>query len=82
MFFRVVQARRPENSVDNIFFSFLVLNLFYTLQSGPKGFITEKTILFEGSREGLAFSRGWGSNFFQGGGGGSNANFYRNPYNL
>ena len=32
--------------------------------------ITEKTILFQGSRGGLTFSRGGGSNFFQGGGGG------------
>ena len=39
-------------------------------------FITEKTILFKGSR---------GSNFSRGGGGGvqgSSVNFYRNPYNL
>ena len=64
---------------------FLVLNLFYSLQiEGSNGFITEKTILFQGSRVGLTFSkggptfsRGWG-----GGGGGPNANFYRNLYNL
>ena len=33
------------------FFSvfFLVLNLFYSLQEGSNGFITEKTILFQGS---------------------------------
>ena len=43
-----VEARRPENSLDN---SFLVINLFYSLQSGSNGFITE------GRR---------GSNFFQG----------------
>ena len=43
-----VEARRPENSLDNVF---LVINLFYNLQSGSNGFITE----------------GWrGSNFFQG----------------
>ena len=43
------------------FFLFLsVLNLFYSLQSGSNGFITEKTILFKGSR---------GSNFSRGGGG-------------
>ena len=28
----------------------------------------KKTILFQGSRGGLTFSRGWGSNVFQGGG--------------
>ena len=43
-----VKARRPENSLDNVF---LVINLFYSLQSGSNGFITE------GRR---------GSNFFQG----------------
>ena len=46
-----VEARRPENSLDNVFF--LVINLFYSLQSGSNGFITE------GRR---------GSNFFQGAG--------------
>ena len=43
-----VEARRPENSLDNVF---LVINLFYNLQSGSNGFNTE------GRR---------GSNFFQG----------------
>ena len=43
-----VEARRPENSLDNVF---LVINLFYSLQRGSNGFITE------GRR---------GSNFFQG----------------
>ena len=43
-----VEARRPVNSLDNVF---LVINLFYNLQSGSNGFITE------GRR---------GSNFFQG----------------
>ena len=41
-----------------IFFSFLALNLFYSLQWGSNGFITEKTILFQGSRGGPVFSRG------------------------
>ena len=45
-----VEARRPENSLDNVF---LVINLFYNLQSGSNGFITE--------------GRNW-SNFFQGAG--------------
>ena len=43
-----IEARRPVNSLDNVF---LVINLFYSLQSGSNGFITE------GRR---------GSNFFQG----------------
>ena len=42
-----VEARRPENSLDNVF---LVINLFYSLQSGSNGFITEERR---------------GSNFFQ-----------------
>ena len=47
-----VQARLSENSLDNVFFFFcfvfslLVLNLFYSLQRGSNGYITEKTILF------------------------------------
>ena len=43
-----VEARRPESGLDNVF---LVINLFYSLQSGSNGFITE-------------WRRG--SNFFQG----------------
>ena len=52
---------------------YLVLSLFYSLKRGPNGFIAEKTILilYKGSRGGPLFSRG---------GGGPNANFYRNPY--
>ena len=30
-----VEARRPENSLDSVF---LVINLFYSLQSGSNGF--------------------------------------------
>ena len=58
---------------------FLVINLFYSLQRGLNGFISEKTILFQGFRAGPTFSR-WGpaiSRWW-----GPNANFYRNPYNL
>ena len=33
-----VEARRPENSLDNVF---LAINLFYSSQSGSNGFITE-----------------------------------------
>ena len=39
---------------------FLVLNLFYSLQRGSNSFVTEKTILFQGSRGGLTFSMGGG----------------------
>ena len=52
-----VQARRPEK--------------FYSLQRGSNGFITEKTLLFQGSRGGPTFSRG-GPTFFKG----------ENAYNL
>ena len=53
---------------------YLVLSLFYSLNRGSNGFIAEKTILilYQGSRGGPLFSGG--------GGGGPNANFYRNPY--
>ena len=63
-----VQARRSEDSLSNVF---LVLNLFFSLQSGSNGFITKKTTctLFKGSRGGPTFSRG-GTTFFLGGGGG------------
>ena len=42
--------------------SYLVLSLFYSLQRGSNGFIAEKTILilYQGSRGGQLFSRGWG----------------------
>ena len=51
--------------------SYLVLSLFYSLQRGSNGFIAEKTILilYQGSRGCPLFSRGGGSNVFQGGGG-------------
>ena len=40
-----VQAWWPENSLDKVFFVvFLVLNLFYSLQRGSNGFITEKKL--------------------------------------
>ena len=42
-----VQARRPENSLNKVFFFYLVLNLFYSLRRGSNGLVTEKTILFQ-----------------------------------
>ena len=61
---------------------YLVLSLFKSLKRGSNGFIAEKTvrILYQVSRGGPLFSGRGGvmSNFFQGGGG-PNANFYRNP---
>ena len=52
-----------------VFFCFfLVLNLFYSLQRGLNGYITDKTILFQGSRGGPTFFRG--VQLFPGWGGG------------
>ena len=61
--------------------SYLVLSLFYSLQRGSNGFIAEKTILilYQGSRGGQLFSRGEGGVKLFPGGGGPNANFFRNP---
>ena len=61
--------------------SYLVLSLFYCLQRESNGFIAEKTILilYQGSRGGPLFSRGGGCQTFSRGGGGPNANFFRNP---
>ena len=69
-----------ENSMDPIFVVvvFLVPNIFYNLQEGSNGFITEKTLFFQDFRGGPTFSRG-GSSLFQGGGGVPNAYFYRTP---
>ena len=71
---------------SRIFCHFLVLSLFYSLQSGSNGFIAEKTILilYQGSR-GVHYFPGGGGGGGGGGGatfsrGGPNANFYRNPY--
>ena len=81
----ICQGRSRPDSQKTVwttfFFVFLVLNLFYSLQRGSKCFITEKTILFQGSRGGPTFSRGGGGGqlFFYGR---SNANFYRKPYNF
>ena len=38
----MVEARRTENGLDNFF---LAINLFYSLQSGSNGFITEVQLL-------------------------------------
>ena len=52
---------RPEKSLDVFFSPQLILQF------------TEGVQLYQGSRGGPIFSRGWV---------GPNANFYRNPYNL
>ena len=64
-----LQARQPENSLDKVVFFCPQLILQFT--EGIQGFITEKTILYQGSRGGPTFSRGGGGvQLFPGGGGG------------
>ena len=60
IFAKGVQARLPENSSDNVFFSFFFLN-FTVLQWVIKGFGGVQHI-----QDGPTFSRGGGVNFFQG----------------
>ena len=58
--------------------------LILQLTEGSNGFITEKTIPFPRIQRGYNIFQG-GPTFSLGGGGGgrgSNANFYRNPYDL
>ena len=62
---RGVGARRPGNSLDN---DFLVINLFYSLQSGSNGFITEGR---RGSNFGVSKEIHITCDFPGGGGGGS-----------
>ena len=62
IFARVVQARLPENSSDNVFCLFFVLN-FYSFTVAYQWFISKKTIILQ------RFGGGGGSNLFQGGGG-------------
>ena len=59
--------------------SFFLIQLILQFTEGANSFITEKTILFQGSRGGPTFSRGGGGPTFSRGD--PNANFYRNPYN-
>ena len=67
-----VQGRRPENCLGNLYFiyllMFLVLSVFYNLQKVSNGFITGKSILFQGSRGGPTLSWWEGVQLFQGGG--------------
>ena len=69
----VVQARLPENSSDNVFLSFFVLN-FYSFTVAYQWFISKKTIILQGfGGGGGGGGGGWGaggSNLLQGGGGG------------
>ena len=59
------------------FFVFFSPQLILQFTEGIQWFYNRENYTFEGSRRGPTFSGG--SNIFHGG---SNANFYRNPYNL
>ena len=80
----VLEAEGNMSGSRNFCQFYLALGLFYSLKRGSNGFIAEKTILilYKGSRGGPLFSgvEGGVQLFPGGGGGGPNANFYRNPY--
>ena len=69
-------AQLSENSSDNVF---LDLNLFYSFTVGVQ-WLFQRKLLFSKVSEGVQIFQGGPT--FPGGGGGSNAIFYRNPYNL
>ena len=78
-FVRGFQAWRPENSLNNVvffcfcFFSFSLQLILQFTDWGPVFYY----------RENYTFSKDpEGVQHFQGGGGGPNAYFYKNPYNL
>ena len=81
MAFRIpVYTRAEVEKGQKQWLMFFSVQLILQFTKGSNGFITEKTILFQGSRGGPTFSKG--SKIFRGGGGGPNANFYRYPYNF
>ena len=54
-----------NTAIDNLFFFFFFLSSAYITE--VKWSISKKSIIFQGSRGGLTFSRGGGgTNFFQG----------------
>ena len=76
-FARVVQARLPENSSNNVFVFFCPQLLqFY---SGLSWFISKKSIILLGFGGGGGPTYSKGSNFFHGGGGGGPNAYSRNP---
>ena len=81
IFFRCVQARRPENSLDYLFF--LSPTYFTVYREGPMVLLQRK-LYFSKDPEGVQhlLGGGGGGPTFSRGGGGPNAKFYRNPYNL
>ena len=75
IFARVVQARLPENSSNNVFV-FFVLN-FYIFAIAYQWFISKKSIILLGFGGGGGPTYTMGTNFFHGAGG-PNA-YSRNP---
>ena len=69
IFARVVQARLPENSSNNVFVVFFVLN-FYSFTVAYQWFISKKSIILLGFGWGGDPTYSKGSNFFRGGVGG------------
>ena len=59
-FFKGGSGPTARNQPKRVFFFcfFFVLNLFYSLQRGSNGFITEKIIVFQRTRGAPTFSRG------------------------
>ena len=80
-----VQAWRPENSLDNVFFFVFVFfvsqQLILQFTEDVQWFYSRENYTFEGSRGVPTLSRGGGPTFSTGGGG-PNANFYRNSHIL
>ena len=74
-------GRRQHARIQEFLSVLFSPQLFLKLKEGFHCFIAEKTILilYKGSRGRPLFSGGGMSNFFPGGGG-PNANFYRNTY--
>ena len=78
IYVRGVRTRRPENSLDNVFFSFIFCPQFILqFTEGVQWFYYRENYTFPRIKTGLKHFPG-ASNFFQVGG---NAYFYRNPYN-
>ena len=75
--FRGQEATCADPGILSVLFS---PQLIYSLERGSNGFIAEKTILilYQGSRGGPLFPGGGCQTFS--GGGGPNANFFRNSY--
>ena len=79
-FFRGGGGVRKQSGRVLLFF-FLSSTYFTVYRGVPMVLLQRKLLLFLGSRGGSNIFQG-GGQLFPRGGGGPNANFYRNPYNL